>query len=734
MIWRKRRDEINPFWKKPACILLCAAAVLFAGCAGKESAEEGISGEQETGNPGQQAAQAGAITPGGELFFNEYLPFALKSPETDAVRDRAYGDIYGDRLYILSVYGASSPEAGDSRVYLMNVFDAETRQLDQRDFVLELPGLEDFYIDSMEAVGDEELSFRVKELTDMEGKGYLVKTDLEGKLLQEMKEFPDSASYSWNGDNMGQSMVFDTGGRTILCEWDIEEGSRLYWIDPENGGRRLLASLEGEMLSSLCLETEDSMYYIGNGRLIRWDMKANNRQELLEMSELGLPDLTDYTGLLTDSRGEVMVCALAGDALGVYVLSEEEAAVEDRVRMAYIYDVMINYPTKLAADLSRQNMECPIEIERNGGDQEAYRDRILMELTAGRGPEMMMVSKEDMKLLAEKGVLMDMSELIPADIMEQLWPGVVADTSVDGRMVGLAPCFETQTVLVSDQIWTGERWTTEDVMECIRARDDWEGLVASGYNMPPYPLFLWLVRGWEDSPFLNLEQRTAGFDCPEFMEILEVCRRYGSTGGNIGEMQQLTKDDVYRMASEGEYVALLSYIGDLESFSQTMERCIGNGLHLAGHPGDTGSGNYVLNANGYLVVNREAEHLDVIREYIALLLDYENQFTVYGNSVRRDVIRDCVVQDEYGGGLWQKKGKFGDTDVTSELTLKADGTSYLEEYMAYLESCEPQPEYPSGISAILLEELLPYFEGDKSVEDTVRILQNRVQLYLDEGN
>lgn len=245
MIWRKRRDEINPFWKKPACILLCAAAVLFAGCAGKESAEEGISGEQETGNPGQQAAQAGAITPGGELFFNEYLPFVLKSPETDAVRDRTYGDIYGDRLYILSVYGASSPEAGDSRVYLMNVFDAETRQLDQRDFVLELPGLGDFYIDSMEAVGDEELSFRVKELTDMEGKGYLVKTDLEGKLLQEMKEFPDSASYSWNGDNMGQSMVFDTWGRTILCEWDIEEGSRLYWIDPENGGRRLLASLEG---------------------------------------------------------------------------------------------------------------------------------------------------------------------------------------------------------------------------------------------------------------------------------------------------------------------------------------------------------------------------------------------------------------------------------------------------------------------------------------------------------
>lgn len=759
MIRRIRRDKGISCWKKTACILLCAAAMLCAGCAGQESgegsasgqqgmaqagtsgeqgaAQAGISGEQGAAQAGvsgeQSAARAGAITQGGELFFNEYLPFDLKEPEAEVVKDRVYGDIYGGRLYILSVYGSASPEGESKRVCLLNVFDGETRQMEQKPFALELPGGEDFYIDSMEAVGQEELSFRVKKLSDMDGDGYLVRTDLEGKLLGEMEAFPDASAYPWNGDWMGR-MVFDTGGKTILCEWDYEEGSKLYWIDPEDGGRRLLASLDGEVLYALCLEKENSMYYIGNGSLIHWDMEANARQELMEISELGMPNMPDFTGLLVDSNGEVLVCSLAGDALGVYVLSEEETETEEEIRLACIYDLVINYPTKLAAQLSRQHMECPIEIERNGGDQEAYRDRILMELTAGRGPEMMWVSKADMEILAEKGVLMDMQSLIPEDIMEQLWPGVVADTTIDGRMVGLALCFETETTLVSDQIWAGETWTTEDVMECIGRRDDWNWLLATSLKMPPYPLFLWLTGGWEESPFLDPEQGNVQFDRPEFTEILEVCRQYGEKAVKVEEMQYQTWEEAHRMMREGESVAELSYIADLESFSQTMERCAGDGLHLVGSPTDTGSGNYVINPNGYLVVNREAEHLDIIREYIALLLDYENQFTVYGNSVRRDVIQDSVVRDEHDGKLWQKMGKNGDTDVAGELTLKADGTSYLEEYMAYLESCVPESRYPSGISAIMLEELQPYFAGDKSVEDTVRILQNRVQLYLDEGN
>ena len=36
------------------------------------------------------------------------------------------------------------------------------------------------------------------------------------------------------------------------------------------------------------------------------------------------------------------------------------------------------------------------------------------------------------------------------------------------------------------------------------------------------------------------------------------------------------------------------------------------------------------------------------------------------------------------------------------------------------------------LESILEEELEPYFSGDRSLEETVEILDNRVQVYLDE--
>ena len=34
--------------------------------------------------------------------------------------------------------------------------------------------------------------------------------------------------------------------------------------------------------------------------------------------------------------------------------------------------------------------------------------------------------------------------------------------------------------------------------------------------------------------------------------------------------------------------------------------------------------------------------------------------------------------------------------------------------------------------SILDEEVIPYFKGDKELDDVVKIIQNRIQLYLDE--
>ena len=67
-----------------------------------------------------------------------------------------------------------------------------------------------------------------------------------------------------------------------------------------------------------------------------------------------------------------------------------------------------------------------------------------------------------------------------------------------------------------------------------------------------------------------------------------------------------------------------------------------------------------------------------------------------------------------------------------QIEVKPDGTSYLEEYLAFVENCEPTPYWPQDIRSIIGEEISPFFEGKKSAAEVADVIQRRVQLYLDE--
>lgn len=97
-----------------------------------------------------------------------------------------------------------------------------------------------------------------------------------------------------------------------------------------------------------------------------------------------------------------------------------------------------------------------------------------------------------------------------------------------------------------------------------------------------------------------------------------------------------------------------------------------------------------------------------------------------------DVIRDCVYYNE-----WQEQYVMlcsSDTENREirEISLKPDGSTYLEEYLAFVESCEPMPYIPQQIRQIVSEEAMLFFDGRKEAGETADIIQRRVQLYLEE--
>ena len=80
----------------------------------------------------------------------------------------------------------------------------------------------------------------------------------------------------------------------------------------------------------------------------------------------------------------------------------------------------------------------------------------------------------------------------------------------------------------------------------------------------------------------------------------------------------------------------------------------------------------------------------------------------------------------------------------SSTVFYEDGWSYtyrqatqeeVDIIMHLLEVAEPAPDlYGSNVSTIVTEEAEAFFKGQKSVEETVSVIQSRVELYVSEGN
>ncbi|HBA48264.1 MAG TPA: hypothetical protein DCZ91_10805 [Lachnospiraceae bacterium] len=723
-------------------LLLSTALFLTIGCGKKESPESLSAGSADgqtqasssgtpAGEAGQTLAKVPALTQGDPLFVTKYIPLTLNFPNSDNYGKLIRTDSYGSRLYLLTACKDLSDEA-DIWQYALYLFDGDTQQLKELPFTLSLPGREAYSVKSMELVNDSELSFRLSEPKGEDYHDFLVTTDLEGNLLSLEEDFPDRESYPWNPDFRENRIVFDSpDGSTIFCEWDADnESSSLFRFDRDTNGSRLFGSLDGEFISALCLSEGNILYYIANERLYRWNMADDTRQELIRLSDSNIPTLTTDPALFLNSSGDVLVCCPTEKNPGVYVLSDEAPRAEDEIRLACLYDDVSRYSVKAASSYSSVHPECPIKMEKS--TEEASRDRIFMELASGDGPELLWLSKEDMKLLAEKDVLMDLSELIPPAIYEQLFPCVIQDCTIDGHMVGISPGFDLISMAVPNTVWAEDSWTLSDMLTTAESRDDWELLLGNPYKLDGYRLFFNLLPCLSGTPFLDLEQGQAHFDHEDFRRLLEICLQYGGRTRSPGEDIYMGDETVNRLIHEGNCMAQLFYVNwGLQDFSAALAG-YGDEIHLTGYPSYGDSGHYTGNAYGYLAVNKEAEHLEEITDYISQLLDYDRQFIAEKCCARMDVARDKVKEESYlGTPVLLIRGP-SDELIQQPLELKPDGTTYLEEYMAILESAVPLPEDPSRISAILEEELGAYFSETKSLEDTIDVIQNRVQLYLDE--
>ncbi len=379
-------------------------------------------------------------------------------------------------------------------------------------------------------------------------------------------------------------------------------------------------------------------------------------------------------------------------------------------------------------------LEFVIESSAPGEDRDMVLNRLLADISQGKGPDLLILSRRTLEIFQDNGALAELSGALPEETEGQIFDSVLRQGRIGDGLYGVAWEARVDTLLVPETVWQGETWRVEDVLSLLEERraqgDPYDRWLSISYSLTAeqmlYDLGFKGIENTEErvSALVDMEQGKCFFDTPEFVRLLENCKEYGETSGS---REYMNWEEQLAEVGSGRALALPCY-GNLMGFSHAMAACE-DGYRCVGYPTESGSGSYV-SCSRLMAVNAATEHYDIAVGFIEEMLSEEVQKERFGiSSVRRDILTENVVEHP----------TFSETPLFmigegayAPLEGKADGSSWVREYVELLEKGGSWSWEISEIEQIVREEASAYFDGDKSAEDVAGAIQSRVSLYLDE--
>lgn len=519
-------------------------------------------------------------------------------------------------------------------------------------------------------------------------------------------------------------------GLPVFAGMSPKNRSNTYWIfDQSTKEMRSLGQSGYMSLNYGCMDSYGSIYYLTlMGKIVRWNTLTGDHENIYDCAANNICYNTSAEKLMAiRENGDLVILDPVTENKSVYVLSPNPPG-EERVLtlVSTTYGSQMEQTAAALYSMKKPGVSIEFSAISAGEDSEAYTTNLINRIVAGDAPDMFIVSADTMRVLYEKGALADLSDVIPEELQEQVFGSVWNAGTIDGKLMGLTTGLYCYSMLVADDVWSGDTWKLEDMLKLANQapKDKLKGLIPMpSYDPDPSYLLYEIALQDVETTFVDRETGTCNFDNETFRQLLEYCKNTPVPESGFDSQDHAPAKAV----TNGEYIAYSCSINGLFDFSDQMSLFPEN-YHWVGVPTDRESGNLIY-ASSFLVVSKNTENMDLIREFLPTIYGDEMARKYPLNCLRRDVLRSRVVIPD-----WDSRPQFNAGEGTYLLlSAKPDGTSYVEEYIAFMDSGILMPPENSAIASIILEETAPYFSGDKDIDTVIGIIQSRVQLYLDEN-
>lgn len=364
----------------------------------------------------------------------------------------------------------------------------------------------------------------------------------------------------------------------------------------------------------------------------------------------------------------------------------------------------------------------PDEDMISGNSRDELFGKLEMQLIRGEGPDLIEVQGLNVDNLAAKGALEDLTPYYEAsDVINsgEILEVVREAGRVRGQDMVVIPAFELHTMLSREKV-EADDWTPLRFLE----------LVQGDGNLMFSPLSqshaLWYCMGVSlGGHFVDYDKGECYFDSEEFCRVLEGCSNWEvelPAPMSLEELgAQLAQDE-----KEQEWLLKQMSMRNMDDVLQYNEE----GAFWLGYPGWNGAETQLWIDDGF-VMNSASGNKEGAWDFMEFLLSEELQNSIdWGFPVRRDSF------EEYLSYSYMKEE---DNSAEFNYNLINVWHATQEDFDLVWEILDRAVYWPSGfyfndnpVRVILEEETEMYFAGDATLEDTVKKIQSRVTMYLNE--
>ncbi len=459
-----------------------------------------------------------------------------------------------------------------------------------------------------------------------------------------------------------------------------------------------------------------------------YGLKGNEWVKLCDFTE---NDFAAYevAGLIMTAENSFIVSVNGVERAALKRMDQRDYSEKETAQIVKIATVVPDAElSHYVSQYNSANDKYKIEIVNYGQsqDREENINALKMDIVSGNAPDIMPFNG-DMPIDtfgAKESIFVDLYSMIDNDpdlSREDFVDGFLEGMESNGKLLMITPSFIIKTIECKDKFLNGlTSWNFDQMMESYNKISDNIDLTVDSKYGSPTSAFYELINY---NSFIDYDKGICDFDNETFIKLLKFFKDNNlgsdnSSGWDSDMIRDHYKNDVLMLK-------LTEVSNFLELYAMERE-CFNEPATIIGYPTENGSVSYVEIDNGYSIL-ANSDVKDGAWDFIKYSFFSDSYYSGTKGRYTFPAI------DRYIDEQMEDFNKLISEEQNEGESFPPMSDEESKEYKAWVrESAKNVVKLDNNVIRILWDELNAYFNDERSAEETAKMIQNRVSLYVSE--